>query len=483
VRAHPAVAPPPFESPRPRLGGGPPLSPPLLRLALDPDTRLVASELLAGGSPRWVLRLSVAGLRALGALKEGRIDSQPAGVLGRRLLDAGMAHPRPAPRDAGDRVTVVIPVRDRPEQLARCLAALDRGTRTIVVDDGSLDGAAVAALAVLHGAKLIRRPLPGGPAAARNDALEGLTTELVAFLDSDCVPPKDWLGSLVGHFDDTSVAAVAPRVRPAYGVARKGLGPDVLCREAPLPRKSRARSSALRRYLCSRSPLDMGAREAPVRPGGRVAFVPSAALLVRRRALGAGFDEGLRCGEDVDLVWRLHDAGWRVRYDPAVEVSHEEPATLRAVLARRFRYGTSAAALSVRHPRRLGAVALPLTPMALVRLTARLERLGVPRGTSARWSGEAVLHESLSLLRYAGTLGLPVTLAIACRRRGSALGALLGLLALPALQEWRACDRELDALRWSVLALVDDATYAAGVWWGCVASHEHGPLLLRSVGA
>ena len=57
----------------------------------------------------------------------------------------------------------------------------------------------------------------------------------------------------------------------------------------------------------------------------RVAYVPTAALLVRRAALGDGFDESLRNGEDVDLVWRLIEAGWRVRYEPAVQVGTASP--------------------------------------------------------------------------------------------------------------------------------------------------------------
>ncbi len=58
----------------------------------------------------------------------------------------------------------------------------------------------------------------------------------------------------------------------------------------------------------------------------------------------------MRVGEDVDLIWRLHEAGWRIRYDPAVLVAHHEPASWRELLARRYRYGTSAAALAQRHP-------------------------------------------------------------------------------------------------------------------------------------
>ena len=40
------------------------------------------------------------------------------------------------------------------------------------------------------------------------------------------------------------------------------------------------------------------------------------------------YDPGLRGGEDVDLVWRLGQAGWDVRYVPAGTVEHGGPASL-----------------------------------------------------------------------------------------------------------------------------------------------------------
>ena len=83
-------------------------------------------------------------------------------------------------------VTVVVPTRDRPALLADALTSVGaqewRAARTIVVDDGSADplrppsGAAV---------ELLRRPQPGGVAAARNRGLERVETEWVAFLDDD----------------------------------------------------------------------------------------------------------------------------------------------------------------------------------------------------------------------------------------------------------------------------------------------------------
>jgi mycofactocin system glycosyltransferase len=299
-----------------------------------------------------------------------------------------------------------------------------------------------------------------------------LTTEFVAFLDSDCVPEAGWLAALIGHFEDPLVGAVAPRVRALRGV----------------------RGGPLVRYLASRSPLDMGARESAVEPGGRVAYVPSAALLVRSCVLEGGFDERLRYGEDVDFVWRTHDAGWRVRYDPRVHVAHEEPATLRCALVRRFRYGASAAALCRRHPRRLAPVVLSPTPSAAALLlagrrpsaaagllllrgitfVARVRRQGVSRSTGARWYCEATSQAVLSIARYAATLGLPLAAASAWRARKP---ALLGLLALPALSQWRDLESDLDPIRWTALAVADDAAYAAGVVWSSVRARDYRPLL------
>src|SRR6185436_8617014 len=229
--------------------------------------------------------------------------------------------------------------------------------------DGSADPARVRAVGLRHGATVLRREAGGGPAVARNAALAAVTTELVAFLDSDCAPEPGWLATTAAHFDDPLVGAVAPRVRP----------------EA-----ARRRAPARERYAAARSPLDMGGRESAVVPGGRVPYVPTAALVVRRRALGEGFDPRLRHGEDVDLVWRLHDAGWRVRLEPRATVRHAEPDTWRALLARRHRYGTSAAPLSRRHPGRLAPLARrPRSAAALAAVQGavaarRVRRTGVP---------------------------------------------------------------------------------------------------------
>jgi cellulose synthase/poly-beta-1,6-N-acetylglucosamine synthase-like glycosyltransferase len=247
----------------------------------------------------------------------------------------------------------------------------------VVVDDGSRVPVAGA----------IRRATPGGPAAARNEGLRHADTELVALLDSDTMPPDGWIEQLAGHFEDPRVAAVAPRIGDRL--------------------------------------LDMGPHEGEVGPGRAIPYVPCAALLVRRAALPDDpFDPALRYGEDVDLIWRLVDAGWRVRYDPRVVVGHEQRDTVR----RRFMYGTSAAPLSKRHPGKLRHVVVRPWPAAtLALLAARRPRVaalaylaqtallartlrskGVPARLAPVWTARALVPTLTQLARFASPYGAGV---------------------------------------------------------------------------
>ena len=97
-------------------------------------------------------------------------------------------------------VTVVIPTRDRPTALARCLLAVSRladlVAEVVVVDDGSEDRAAVAAVAAQARARLLR--LDGrGPSAARNAGVRAAAGDIICFTDDDCEPDPHWASRLV----------------------------------------------------------------------------------------------------------------------------------------------------------------------------------------------------------------------------------------------------------------------------------------------
>ena len=85
------------------------------------------------------------------------VRDRASSELAARLLDGNLADPEPhgLEVEAAD-LTVVVPVRDRPEQLDRCLAAL-APLSCVVVDDASRDRAAVAAVVERHAVRACSR--------------------------------------------------------------------------------------------------------------------------------------------------------------------------------------------------------------------------------------------------------------------------------------------------------------------------------------
>jgi mycofactocin glycosyltransferase len=448
----------------------------------DPDTRQLTDSALFGGSPARIVRLSAAGRAALAELRSGVVNSPAAGRLARLLTDAGMLHPCPPAFTTPVDATVIIPIRDRAGKLDRCLAALGRSYPVIVVDDASREPAAVAAVAAAHGAILVRRDRNGGAGAARNTGLSRVDTDVVVMVDSDCVPRPGWIERLAAHLADPLVAVAAPRIVPV-----------------PSP----AAGTAAGRYNAVRGSLDLGGRESPVAAGTRIAYVPTAALVVRRSALldvqrdGDIFDPELTCGEDVDLVWRLRAAGWRIRYDPSIHMGHQEPSSWSALLARRFRYGTSAPQLALRHPTSIPPLVVsPLPALTVAALLAgRPDVAGVGFATSVARMTETLRRAELptdgtvpAMLRAAhqtwlgaGRYGLQfasplLAAAIAARRlpgerhpwarRLAAASLVLG----PGLTGWRTRRPALDPVRFTLASIADDVSYGAGVWY---ASLKH----------
>lgn len=106
------------------------------------------------------------------------------------------------PQDSRLLISVVVPTRDRPDLLRRCLDQLAPGAQTldaaqyevIVADDGA-PGSAAAALAATHPwARIVAGPRRG-PAANRNAGAGAARGEWIAFTDDDTVPSKDWLAA------------------------------------------------------------------------------------------------------------------------------------------------------------------------------------------------------------------------------------------------------------------------------------------------
>lgn len=449
---------------------------------LDPANMRPGPRHLLGGSPMRLLTLSPAAVGLIAGDGTLTVGDAESARLARRLLDAGVAAPcgpGTGPSEGG--ITVVVPVRDDQAGVDRLLRAV-RDLPVVIVDDGSAvpirvpDDPAV---------RLLRLPENRGPAHARNRGAELATTDLVAFLDADTVPRPGWAEVLRARFADPTVAVVAPRI---VGLA-----------DAPW-------TSPVARYAGLHSSLDMGPRPGAARPGNPVAYVPSAAMVVRRSAFDSvsGFDGDLRVAEDVDLCWRLDAAGWAVRYEPAARVGHDHRTTARAMLSRRRFYGTGAAELALRH----GPHAAPV----VTSVPGALAAAGVLSGTRTGLAGAAVVYGWM-FSRLCGRLGdVPRTERVAGRIIGraawfgvhqglaallrhywpaTAAGALLSrrfrrrvliAAAVEPLVTWAAAvHREPsaphpDPVTWAVLHRLDDLAYGLGVWQGALARRSPGAL-------
>ena len=427
-----------------------------MKFTLDTTTRFTPGRII-GGSPPSILRLSRRGEETVTRIISGAdIEITP---LVRRMLNLNQIHPafdHDCPR-AEAVVTVITPafgqrIHQHPE---------GDGIKVVVVDDGSQPP--------LHDAT-IRLEVNGGPGSARNEALQFVDTEFVAFVDADVDVGSDstWIRSLLHHFDDPEVAAAAPRVR------------------------SIERDGVVARHELRRGALDLGPLPASVSPGTRVSYVPSAALLCRTSDITEinGFDPELRTGEDVDLIWRLVAAGKTIRYDPSVIVHHEPRTSLSSWWQQRVGYGLSSAALARRHgndhisplvtsPWSIAAVLSPMLfrrpiaglAAALTILCAASQRLRkrIPDLTnqeSFNIVATGTMHTATAGGRAIRRVWWPVLIVLAPFLRSARRLLVLSLLAAR-----------------SPMTVLDDAAHGVGIWSGVNSSTTFGPVLPRIRGS
>lgn len=274
-----------------------------------------------------------------------------------------------------DGAAVVVIARDAAATLPATLEAL-AGEDVVVVDNASRD--ATAAVALAHGARVVREPVPGR-ARARNAGIAAVTGD-VLFTDADCVPRPGWAAAL-----------------------RAGLAGHALC-GGPIALTAGPGAGALAR-------LDAAWRYRDPRPALEAGWWATANLGVRREVLDAvgGFRAALpHVGEDVDLCLRARAAGFDLGWAPQAVVDHAVEARLRPWLRRAYERGFSQDALHVHHG--LPADVVWRHPGGLLRGGWALRDLGLDPAAhhDLRWAarlwrlgrGAGALHGRLSRRRY-----------------------------------------------------------------------------------
>ena len=241
-------------------------------------------------------------------------------------VSRALSEPVAPPGRRWPRLSVVVCVYNGERTLADCLEGLERldypDYEVIVVDDGSTDGS--AAIAERFDVRLLSTE-NRGLSRARNAGIDAATGEIVAFIDSDARPDQDWLTHLAHSFDLSGFVGMGgPNIAPPGGdriescVARAPGGPaHVLGTDV----------------------------EAEHVPGCNMAF--------RRWALReiGGFDPRFRvAGDDVDVCWRIQDAGWRIGFSPAAVVLHHPRNSIGAYWKQQVGYGAAEALLEGKWP-------------------------------------------------------------------------------------------------------------------------------------
>ena len=216
-------------------------------------------------------------------------------------------------------VSIVIPAWNQWEFTLRCLNAILQNTpevayEIIVVDNGSTDATAQD-LPRIKGIEVIRNSTNRGFAIASNQGAWAARGRYILFLNNDTEPLPGWLPPLVQILDEESGIGV---------VGAKLLYPDGSLQHAgvlvgygnPFPI----------------APFHVHRGEAPEVADRRLDLlvVTGACMLIRAslcREIG-GFDEGYLNGyEDVDLCFKVQDAGFGVVFTPKSQLVHHESLT------------------------------------------------------------------------------------------------------------------------------------------------------------
>ncbi|MCD6357567.1 MAG: glycosyltransferase family 2 protein [Thermoproteales archaeon] len=221
------------------------------------------------------------------------------------------------------RVSVVVAAARLDDSLRRLLKSLESQTLKpwevlVLAPAGKGDAAALVRETSLN-VKVIELRRDPGPIRARVFGALAASSPLIAFIDSDCVAPPDWLRSLVSDVERAGVDVVAGSV--------EGVNLDSFV--SRLQERSLISPNPKHGYKLLKGDLGLS-------------LVVTANMLVRREAL---IDDEVippsygRFGfEDLDFAYRLLRRGHRILCSPT-RVGHFNRESLTRVLKRYYEYG------------------------------------------------------------------------------------------------------------------------------------------------
>lgn len=244
------------------------------------------------------------------------------------------------------RCSIIVPSYYSARTIIACLTALTQQDMAlpyeiIVVDSGPDD---TAALVRQHfpGVRLIALARRTYPEEARNIGAQRALGEILAFIDSDCIAPRDWLRRLTAHLED---------------------GYD--CIGGATANAERANLVSWAGYMCEFREF------LPVGDLREVHYLSPNTVAYRRETFwqAGGFTPGFYPMEDQVFHHPLRERGARIGFDPRIMVDHVHRSTQERFIAHQRRIGRA----NARIMRRLelpGKVLVEIPALALIALPA-----------------------------------------------------------------------------------------------------------------
>jgi len=249
------------------------------------------------------------------------------------------------------KVSAIVPSRNRPEMLKRCLDSIvgshcNHAYHELMVVDNSDDEAKIRLnrqIAEEMGV-LYCHEARAGLSFARNTGIKEASGDIVVFADDDFVVEKDWIYNLVPNYADSGVMCCTGRMLPyrqdeASRAFNRAMGYD----RGDRRRIFTADDISLRKLLETVSLVGR------LRLGDKtpVPWAIGAGFCSFRKCIFEEvgyFDENLRvgrvsAGEDMDMFYRILRSGYKIVYEPTAVVNHDDPQTMEGVLAKSHTYG------------------------------------------------------------------------------------------------------------------------------------------------
>jgi len=173
-----------------------------------------------------------------------------------------------------------------------------------------------------------------GPGQKRDIGAQRATGQILAFIDDDAYPEKDWLNKALPHFENEDVAAVG--------------GPAI----TPDDDKIRARTTGAV-YTSKMGGGKFTYRYTPAKKIMTVDDLPSVNFIVRKdifQKIG-GFNSHYYPGEDTKLCLDIIKLGKKIIYDPEVLVYHHRRESIKLYIKQFWNYSIHRGHFAIKYPK------------------------------------------------------------------------------------------------------------------------------------